>query len=184
MANHTPNYNLSTPEATDTQASFIADYVTNMGIIDSNLGGGGGGGSTVAWSQTQASGTKIATITINGTPTDVYSPTPPTDISDLNNDTGFTATAWNQIQASGTKIAEVTIDGTTTNVYAPSGGGGGSSVEANPAEPATDVLNTIKIDGVVYSLPSGGGGRSITRVTSNPSEPSIVKTTVTIQKES
>ena len=44
MANHTPNYNLSTPEATDTQASFIADYVTNMGIIDSNLGGGGGGG--------------------------------------------------------------------------------------------------------------------------------------------
>ena len=31
--------------------------------------------STVSWSQSQSSGTKIATVTIDGTPTDVYAPT-------------------------------------------------------------------------------------------------------------
>ena len=45
--------------------------------------GGGGGGSTVTWTQVQASGTKIAEISINGTPTDVYTPTPPAVIGDL-----------------------------------------------------------------------------------------------------
>lgn len=183
MATYTPNFNLSKPDSTDTFQDTVNAYKNNLDIIDQNLGGGGGGGDSVSWTQTQASGTKIATISINGTPTDVYSPTPPTDISDLNNDEGFTATSWNQIQASGTKIAEITIDGATTNVYVPSGGGGGSSVEANPAEPPTDTLNTIKIDGVVYSIGGGGGGQSLTRVTSNPSEPSIIKTVVTIQKE-
>lgn len=35
---------------------------------------GGGGGSSVSWSQIQNTGDKIAEITINGTTTDVYSP--------------------------------------------------------------------------------------------------------------
>lgn len=41
---------------------------------NSSSGGGGGGGSVVSWNQI-ASGTKIATITIDGTTTDVYAPT-------------------------------------------------------------------------------------------------------------
>lgn len=37
-------------------------------------GGGSGGGSTVTVSQIQATGTKIATITVDGTETDLYAP--------------------------------------------------------------------------------------------------------------
>lgn len=40
MATYTPNFNLSKPENTDTQSSFISDYRDNMDIIDANLGGG------------------------------------------------------------------------------------------------------------------------------------------------
>lgn len=47
MATYTPNYNLSKPDNTDTQSSFITDYKNNMDIIDQNLGGGGGGGHTI-----------------------------------------------------------------------------------------------------------------------------------------
>lgn len=39
-----------------------------------NVNGGGGGGDSVAWSQIETTGTKIAEITINGTTTDVYAP--------------------------------------------------------------------------------------------------------------
>jgi hypothetical protein len=41
-----------------------------------------------------------------------------------------------------------------------SGGGGGSDVEANPSDPATDTLYTIGIDGTVYNIAGGGGGGS------------------------
>ena len=45
MATNTPNWNLSKPENTDTQSSFISDYCGNMDIIDQHLGSGGGGGN-------------------------------------------------------------------------------------------------------------------------------------------
>lgn len=41
-----------------------------------NSGGGGGGGSSVEWTQLLSEGTKIATITIDDEPYDVYAPTP------------------------------------------------------------------------------------------------------------
>lgn len=47
---------------------------TIIGAINELEAGGGGGGSSVSWSQITGTGTKIATITINGTPTDVYAP--------------------------------------------------------------------------------------------------------------
>ena len=40
-----------------------------------NVTGGGSGGSSVSWNQLQTSGSKIAEVTIDGTKTDVYSPT-------------------------------------------------------------------------------------------------------------
>lgn len=53
MAQYTDNYNLSMPEATDTQASFISAYRQNMEIIDDNLGGGGGSANIVELTQAE-----------------------------------------------------------------------------------------------------------------------------------
>lgn len=52
-------------------------------------GGGGGGGSTVTYTQTLSSGTKTGEISIDGVSTDMYAPTQPTKVSDLQNDSGF-----------------------------------------------------------------------------------------------
>ena len=41
-----------------------------------NASGGGGGGSTVSVTQIQTTGNKIATITVDGAGTDIYSPIP------------------------------------------------------------------------------------------------------------
>ena len=46
MSTLTPNYGLIVPESTDTVSQVIADYATNLGIID-NISGGGGGGHTI-----------------------------------------------------------------------------------------------------------------------------------------
>lgn len=50
---------------------YSVDYLAAGGIGQS---GGGGEGSVVVWNQLVLSGTKIATITINGNSTDVYAP--------------------------------------------------------------------------------------------------------------
>lgn len=73
MATHTTNFNLSKPDPTDTQSSFISEYCNNMDIIDEHLGQGGGG-SSVSWQQLQVTGDKIATITVSGIPQDVFAP--------------------------------------------------------------------------------------------------------------
>lgn len=54
-----------------------------------NNEGGGGGGSSVEWEQILESGTKIATITIDDEPFDVYAPTPPVKTSELINDSNY-----------------------------------------------------------------------------------------------
>ena len=150
MATYTSNYNLSKPESTDTNASFISAYRDNMDIIDKQMGnkniaeeydntqtyavddyviydgdlykcvtavtsaedfdstkwtrtvasdefgsGGGGGGSTVTYTPTLTEGTKTGEISIDGTSTDMYAPTPITDSSDItydNTDSGLSAT--------------------------------------------------------------------------------------------
>jgi hypothetical protein len=51
------------------------DAATATWSYDFTMTGGGGGGSIVTWTQIQATGTKIATIDIDGSPTDVYAPT-------------------------------------------------------------------------------------------------------------
>lgn len=72
MAQLTPNYNLEKPDSTDNFGDFRESYNDNMDIIDANLGGGG---DSVSWNQIQQSGDKIAEIEINGTTTNVNSPT-------------------------------------------------------------------------------------------------------------
>ena len=49
-------------------------------------------GTTVSVSRDLTSGTKVGTITVNGTGTDLYAPTPPTAVSQLTNDSGFIVT--------------------------------------------------------------------------------------------
>ena len=66
---------------------------------------GGGGGSTVEVTQVVSTGTKIATITVNDTPTDLYAPN----------------TEVVQTLTEGTKIGSVA----GTDLFAPAGGGGG-----------------------------------------------------------
>lgn len=58
----------------------------------------GTGGTTVSYQQTLQSGTETGEITIDGVATKMYAPTPPTKVSDLQNDTGFiTSTVSNLI---------------------------------------------------------------------------------------
>ena len=106
------------PTASTSTAGLVKVDGTSItiqnGVISSS---GGAGGSSVSWSQIQATGTKIATITINNVDTDVYVPA----------DTGDTVT-WTQITGSGTKIATISINGTSTDVYAPTSGGGYTDV--------------------------------------------------------
>ena len=77
--------------------------------IADNLPEHPGGGSTVDVTQVLSSGTKIATITVDDTPTDLYAPTPtaPTDVD------------VTQVVSTGTKIATITVDDVPTDLYAP-----------------------------------------------------------------
>lgn len=137
--------------------------------------------STVVWTQTQQSGTKIAEISIDGVSQNVYIPTPPTKTSDLTNDSNFVADAsyvhtdnnyttteknkladLNQVEAnpsSGTSagnLNSIEIGGTKYDI--PSGGGGGTTVIANPSGEATDELEKLQVGNTIYSIPSGGSG--------------------------
>lgn len=120
--------------------------------VDSNgnlIWASAGGGDTVVWTQIVSSGTKIATISINGVDTDVYAP---------NGGGSGSTVSWNQIQQSGTKIAEIEIDGVTQNVYAPAGGTvgqanahviWGTGVQVTSASVGTDVFISIVEGGTV-----------------------------------
>lgn len=108
---------------------------------------GGSGGSTVVWEQLQLTGTKIATITIDNVPVDVYAP------SGGSGD----EVSWTQEVSSGTKIGTITINDTPIDVYAPTP----IDVEANPSGSATaGDLTKLKVGSGIYSIPSGGSGGS------------------------
>ncbi len=76
-----------------------------QGIIDLM-----GGGSSVEVAQVLTSGEKIATISVDDVPTDIYAPSPtaPTDVE------------VTQVVSSGTKIATISVDDVPTDIYAPS----------------------------------------------------------------
>lgn len=60
--------------AISTAEDWTAAHWTSV-LVMNEIGSGGGGGSTVSWSQIVTTGTKIATVMINGVTTDVYAPT-------------------------------------------------------------------------------------------------------------
>lgn len=107
---------------------------------------GGSGGSSVEWEQIQLTGTKIATITIDNVPIDVYAPSGGGSGDEV---------SWNQVVGSGTKIGTITINETPTDVYAPTP----IDVEANPSGSASaGDLTKLKVGSSIYSIPSGGSG--------------------------
>lgn len=70
-------------------------------------GGGGGGGSVVSWSQIQTTGTKIAEITINGTPTEVKTPAQTSEIDDS---ATTSANTWSADKISGEITSHLIAD--------------------------------------------------------------------------
>ena len=107
--------------------------------VADNISGGGGGGSTVSVTQTQTSGNKIGTVTVDGVGTDLYAPkatlslsgtgnrtlnlntqvTGSVDVSAVELPVGDTVSV-NPIQTTGTIIAEVTVNNVTSQIKAPS----------------------------------------------------------------
>lgn len=145
--------------------------------ITDDLGSGGSGGDSVSWTQITATGTKIATIAINGNSTDVYAPTsggasslsglsdvdvttsPPTNgqvlkYDNINNKwvngSGGDTVSVSQVVGSGTKVATVSVNGTGTDIYAPTP----IDVVANPNENVSGGLTKLKVNGTVYGVSS------------------------------
>lgn len=111
--------------------------ITNSAGGDSSSGGGGGGGST-----------GVTDVLVNGS--SVVSEHV-ARISAVTAEQLADGLALKQDQL--TPGAGISID--ANNVISATGGGG-TEVEANPSEPATDDLNTIKIGETVYDIPGGG----------------------------
>lgn len=85
----------------------------------SGSGGGGGEGekTEVSVSQAVTSGTKVASVIVDGEETDIYAPNP----------TSVTVT---QSVTSGTKIAEIDVDGTKKSIFAPKDSSGSEALTA------------------------------------------------------
>ena len=91
--------------------------------------------------------TKVATITVDSTATDIYAPTP-------------TSVSIDDTLSTGTKVATITIDGTDTEILVPSAG---SSVQVTQIQESGTHIADIEVDGVTTELyaPNGGGGAVI-----------------------
>lgn len=109
-----------TKEETNELLSHKQDTLTagqNITIEDDTISAKDDIGDTVTVTQIQSTGTKIATIKVNETDTDIYAP---------EGGSGDTVEVT-QVQTSGTKIATISVNSVPTDLYAPAGGGGGSA---------------------------------------------------------
>lgn len=171
MATYTPNYNLSKPEATDTQSSFISDYCDNMDKIDQNLGDGGNVDDVEVNGVSVLNPiTKVAEITSYKEVTQAeYDALPATKLTDGvayfikdSGGSGGDSVAWTQIQQSGTKIAEIEINGVTTDVYAPQG-----------APPFSALIIVTADTGKTVTATKGGDTYTATEVSTGQYEVSV-----------
>ena len=125
-------------------------------------------GSIVSWSQDIHTGTKIASITINGDVIDVYAPSSDSEVEVF------------PIQQTGTRIARINVNGVSYDIYAPTGGGGGGdTVVWNQLQQSGLRIATISINGVQTDVYAPSGGGSVVSYVQN--QPSGVKIgTITI----
>lgn len=99
-------------------------------LLKQLIAGGGGGGSTVTITTDYQTGTKIATLTIDGTDYNVYIPT---------DQIGSIVSITTDYQ-SGTKIATLTIDNTDYNIYIPTDQVGNTNYSGT-ADPSAAIGN-------------------------------------------
>ena len=104
------------------------------------------GGSTVDVTQIVSSGTKIATITVDDEPTDIYAP----------EDTGSEVSVT-QVVSTGTKIATVTVDNVGTDLYAPDPG---DKVTVTQVQSTGTKIASIKVNNDTTDLYAPAGGQS------------------------
>jgi len=103
--------------------------------------------------QTVSSGTKIGSVTIDGTTTDLYAPNGGSDVS------------VTQTLASGTEIGSITVDDTTTTLYAPTA----TSVSVTQTLSSGEEIGSITVGSTTTTLyaPSGGGSVNILTLYTN-----------------
>ena len=157
----TPDYNVAYLAGPGTYSNFGNITVPNGTIAILRYNGSWiadtltlPGGTTVAWTQIVQSGTRIAQITINGTPIDVYAPT-----GGGGGGGGGDSISWNQIQQSGTKIATVTINGVSTDIYVPNPG---SVVSVNQVQATGTKIATITVNGTPTDIYAPNDGQVVT----------------------
>lgn len=115
-------------------------------------------GSDVVVDQVLDSGTKIATISVDGSPTDIYAPNPGSNVS------------VDAILTTGTQIASISVGNQSYDLYAPTGGGG------TPTEPYRYPLITAQLTSVGGSLCCLIEDHAVTTIeVSSASTPLIVK---------
>lgn len=122
-------------------------------------------GSDVSVTQVLSSGTKIATITIDGTDTDFYAP---------NGGGGGSTISVTQKVSTGENIASITVDGVATELYATNTtysdfDGATSQVVGThglvPAPTTSDTTKFLKGDGT-WGTPDSGSDVSVTQIQS------------------
>ena len=100
------------------KTAFSQSNMTSAGIINTlkrfcdelkDATGGGGSGSEVSVTQVLESGTKIATITVDDTPTDLYAPTPITPEAPFT----ITASVSASVSATSVTVSDLSISATS-----------------------------------------------------------------------
>ena len=152
MANYTPTFTKPYPngwvdkpsKTTPATAAIMNSYDTAIAALESYLRDNAI--KNVSADTTVKSGTKIATITIDGTEYVLYSP----------------SVSYESAITGGTKVGTITVGANTFDVYAPTSSAGGSTVSVVPKTLTGTNIAEITVDGTTYQLyaPTGGGSGS------------------------
>ena len=99
------------------------------------------GADAVSFTRNLSSGTKIGTININGTSTDIYAPTP---------ESGGSTVTYTPTVTSGVQLGTIVIDGVSKVIYAPEDAG--SDVTWSATQTSGTKIGTLNVDGKDYVL--------------------------------
>lgn len=154
MANYTPTFTKPYPngwvdkpsKTTPATAAIMDSYDTAIAALEAYLRDNAI--KSVSADTTIKSGTKIATITIDGTEYAIYAPN----------------VSYESAITGGTKVGTITVGTNTFDVYAPASSTGGSTVSVVPKTLTGTNIAEITVDGTTYQLyaPTGGSGSGST----------------------